>query len=396
MQRLPDELIAKIAMSLDYSMIIDFCTICKLFYRAICRNEYLWMNVFKRDFGEYHHPVESWKNLYRDTGNIVAENNQILSKLPFKFRQIRAEESGVSVVNLEGHLLNVTKSRIKYISQEPVRQMSDSRNYLLESGKIIYDGRIGKYGKFITNFGKTVGYIDLNDNVNIFSHNLEGVAGINQHIPFHNRIDKFKVKYLSCTDNHALAIDLKDRVWRWGDNIYSRVVIPDIRAKLVRCEYHHDIIIDLDDNLWIKGVTVFSNYSDEEFVKIPGIKAKDAVVYTSKVFSVVLDKVYIVDLEDNLTIYSRDKIESVAGKVLQLSVWARNYSILTLGYTPNINGIFIISQRRLQEKIRHGEILERRPTRDYDHLKKSPNSNMIIIRDIYDRFCLCEVDDSPR
>lgn len=33
-------------------------------------DEDFWREKFLRDFGQYKYPVESWKNLYRDTGNI--------------------------------------------------------------------------------------------------------------------------------------------------------------------------------------------------------------------------------------------------------------------------------------------------------------------------------------
>lgn len=80
----------------------------------------------------------------------------------------------------------------------------------MESGKIIYDGRVGGYGKFISNYGRVVGYIDSADNVNIYSYNLmgvagvAGVAGVGDDTPFSSpkltRIPYFKAKYLSCAE----------------------------------------------------------------------------------------------------------------------------------------------------------------------------------------------------
>ena len=82
LENLPSERIVDIALSLPLSIIKSFSQTSKKFNQLICENDEFWRRRFIKDYN--YDPVdskESWKELYKNSGNVWTFGWNIYGKL---------------------------------------------------------------------------------------------------------------------------------------------------------------------------------------------------------------------------------------------------------------------------------------------------------------------------
>lgn len=445
METLPSELIFHILSGQNYNTIMNLSQTSRHFYGIICRNENYWRNKFLRDFGEYHHPVESWKNLYRDTGDIIREDSNGY-RLPFKVTQIIDNRTGITVVDVNGNLRILLKNRdsIGQIDNNKISVgpaiMSNVKTTIttytgyrlvITNNNILYILRYEPVAfdvpaKFLHSSDKTHAIIDLENNIWMSGSNQYGQLGIPYQKYKHDefiKIDNLKVKYVHCGDKHTAAIDLDDNVWTWGHSYDASLGVDyglpnigdtgfeesgvratptirtEIKAKRVFCGHDCIAAIDLEDTLWLTGYNwIFGNdpfrkYLDRfdrynKFTKIPEIRLRDIIIQE--------DIILIIDMDNNLHKYTRYSHTIFHSRVMAVNRGSNKYIAITLGYTPTINvnnhEVFFITYRRLSEKLRNLEIRDYNILPELQHYKKNHNNTIVLFRDIYDKLMICEVN----
>lgn len=64
--RLPKDLLIKLAIDLDLPDLLRWCQLNKRFNNLTCRNDTFWMNKFYHEYGKYSKvPYMSWKDFYK-------------------------------------------------------------------------------------------------------------------------------------------------------------------------------------------------------------------------------------------------------------------------------------------------------------------------------------------
>ncbi len=104
MEKLPNDLLIKIALELDYPGIIALCATSKSMNNIICQNQIFWMNKFVKEFPNNRVPNNP-KKFYRRL--IIGKNSQIFDQL---FRWIR---DTVGLTNLDDNRENL-KNNLPY------------------------------------------------------------------------------------------------------------------------------------------------------------------------------------------------------------------------------------------------------------------------------------------
>lgn len=88
---LSDDMIVLMALNQDYATLINLIKTSNRFQQLIGHNEDFWRDKFIQDFGEYKYPVESWRKLYQDTGNLSLSSESIWGLNTECFNDIKAK-----------------------------------------------------------------------------------------------------------------------------------------------------------------------------------------------------------------------------------------------------------------------------------------------------------------
>lgn len=433
MDRLPTDVIQTIALNLDYASLLSLRLVSSRFNRDPYRNEYFWKRKFLQDFGDYIHPVESWRIVYRDTGNILKtdsnDNTKCLKKIkakdliykyryiddPYSRKDLKISEYTIlqpdgSIFRAESHIdvCHIHATKIKNAKMIAAPISFASRIFYLTNVNRLYDlsliDPILDVDVIFMSIGaRSIYAIDTDNNIWVNGHiamdYIKAEAGRDSQN--FTKIPNLKAKYVSSADTRVAIIDMNDNVWIWGDygalgipgeRVSPPRIIPGIKAKQVTCTYYQTFLIDIDGNLWVAGTDSSQKVDiNQGFIKIPNILAKSVIV-SDGIGRLDPYQSMIVDLQDNIYTYEDDQLKKLPYKAYK-PIDKRLF--ITLGYTPHVKindkTVFIISYDRLQEKLKDKEITDYNILPQLQYLKKNGNNTMVLFRDIYDKLSVCEV-----
>lgn len=344
MQVLPADLIYYILDQISYLDIINLATTSKQLYDIIINNEAFWRNKFGRDFGPYQHPVESWKNLYRDTGNLICYNRPgMYQDLPFKIKNIAAYHDQVNIVDVNSNGWIVKTPEQDEDEEEDDNQGEDDDNQVEDDDN---QGEDDEEDVQVENYDEETPSVEESDSlyrqftdVSIMRENLlltnDGHV-YKKHL-FDWELVPIRGKYIHSSYYNLAIIDLDNNLWISGSNYFGQLGlgskisdgerfyrVPDLLVKSVFCSVSHVAAIDLDNHLWIwgsndNGQLGFDRYSfessgfDEPFVvatprMVPDIRVKQ--VYCSDTSTA------IIDLDDNIWVTGyNSQFQNIVGEI---------------------------------------------------------------------------------